>query len=148
MVDIKGAPITFDIDKLKENVKKITLGGRFGWPGYDRLLHNPVEDAVFIESDIILLEGNYLLLNEDGWRDLSKYADFTISIKVSEDMLRSRLIDRKIKSGASAEKAAAFVDFSDMYNVRICLENTMKANLELVVDGNGKFSVNRDKRQD
>ena len=121
MVDIKGAPVTFDIDKLTESVKRITLGDNFGWPGYDRLLHNPVEDAVFIEGDIILLEGNYLLLDEDGWRDLSKYADYTISVKAGADMLRDRLVERKIKSGASKEKAAEFVDYSDMYNVRICL---------------------------
>ncbi len=29
----------------------------------DRLLHNPVEDAVKICSDIVILEGNYLLLD-------------------------------------------------------------------------------------
>jgi pantothenate kinase len=142
MVDIKGAPVTFDIEKLTENIKRITKGECFGWPGYDRLLHNPVEDAVFIEGDIILLEGNYLLLDEDGWRELSQYADYTISVKAGEDMLRSRLLDRKIKSGAPAEKAAKFVDYSDMYNVRICLEKTMKANLELVVDDEGRISVN------
>lgn len=141
MVDIKGAPVTFDIEKLTENIKRITKGECFGWPGYDRLLHNPVEDAVFIEGDIILLEGNYLLLDEDGWRELSQYADYTISVKAGEDMLRSRLLDRKIKSGAPAEKAAKFVDYSDMYNVRICLEKTMKADLELVVDDEGGISV-------
>jgi hypothetical protein len=143
MVDIKGAPVTFDIDKLTESIRRITLGENFGWPGYDRLLHNPVEDAVFIEGDIILLEGNYLLLDDDGWRELSKYADYTISLKASEDMLHSRLLDRKIKSGASAEKAAAFVDFSDMFNVRICLEKTMKADLELIVDDDGEIVCER-----
>jgi len=144
MVDIKGAPVTFDIDKLTENVRRITLGESFGWPGYDRLLHNPVEDAVFIKGNIVLLEGNYLLLDEDGWRDLSGYADYTISLKAEEDMLRTRLVDRKIKSGASKEKAAAFVDYSDMYNVRICLEKTMNADLELAVDDNGfKVVINR-----
>ncbi len=133
MVDIKGAPVTFDIDKLKENVRRITLGDNFGWPGYDRLIHNPVENAVYIEGNIILLEGNYLLMDEDGWRELSKYADYTISIKAGADMLRSRLVDRKIKSGTSEEKAVSFVDYSDMYNVRLCLEKTMKADLELGV---------------
>ena len=141
MVDIKGAPVTFDIDKLTENVKRISLGENFGWPGYDRLLHNPVENETFIEGNIILLEGNYMLLDEDGWRELSKFADYTISIKAGEDMLRSRLVDRKIKSGASEEKAAGFVDYSDMYNVRICLEKTMRADLELMVDDNGGFSM-------
>jgi hypothetical protein len=46
-----------------------------------------------------------------------------------------------IKSGAAAEKAAKFVDYSDMYNVQIRLEKTMKVDLELVVDDEGGISV-------
>ena len=144
MVDIKGAPVTFDIDRLTESINRIASGEDFGWPGYDRLLHNPVEDAAFIEGNIILIEGNYLLLDEDGWRELKSYADYTISIKAGEDLLRRRLVDRKMKSGASEEKAAGFVDYSDMYNVRICLEKTMKADLELSVGDNGGFSIKED----
>jgi pantothenate kinase len=45
-----------------------------------RAVFRPVDDAVFVDGDIIIIEGNYLLLNEDGWRDLSDMADYTISI--------------------------------------------------------------------
>lgn len=60
------------------------------------MLHDPVEDAVYVDGDIVILEGNYLLLNEDGWRDLSKMADYTISIKADPEMLKKRLVERKI----------------------------------------------------
>ena len=81
MVDIKGAPITFDLNGLYERLNMISRGITCGWPIYDRLLHNPVENAVDIDGDVIIVEGNYLLLNIDGWRDLSMFADYTISIK-------------------------------------------------------------------
>lgn len=141
MVKIKGAPVTFDLERLTERVKKIAAGENCGWPGYDRLLHNPVEDAVLIDSKIVLLEGNYLLLDEEGWRDLAGFADYTVSIRAEEEMLRARLIDRKIKTGVSREETVRFVDFSDMPNVRICLEKTMPADLRLELDPEGEYHL-------
>ena len=88
MVEIKGAPITFDLDKLTEAVRQVSEGQICGWPAYDRLLHNPVENAQTVDGDIVLLEGNYLLLDEDGWRDLRSYADYTISVRAPEELLR------------------------------------------------------------
>ncbi len=137
MVDIKGAPITFDLDGLKAKIKELLLKDICMWPQYDRLLHNPVEDAIVVDGDIVLLEGNYLLLEAEGWSDISDLADYTISIVADPDMLRERLIARKIASGNSRDKAEKFVDFSDMANVKTCLEGSKKADLELSVDLNG-----------
>ena len=105
LVEIKGAPVTFDLEKLTAAVKKVAAGEDCGWPAYDRLLHNPTEDAVRVTGDIILLEGNYLLLDADGWRDLSSFADYTISVQSEEELLRTRLIDRRIKTGVEKEAA-------------------------------------------
>ena len=137
MVKIKGAPVTFDLERLKEYVKRAAAGEDCGWPVYDRILHNPVEDALRIHKDIILLEGNYLLLDEDGWRDLSAFADYTISIRAGEELLRTRLIDRRVKTGVDREAAVQFVDYSDMPNARLCLEKTMPADLQLELDSEG-----------
>ena len=63
MVRIKGAPVTFDLEGLRRKISELTEGRACSWPRYDRLLHNPVEDAILIEADIVLLEGNYLLLD-------------------------------------------------------------------------------------
>ena len=68
MVDIKGAPVTFDLELLTAAVKRVASGETCGWPVYDRMLHNPVEDAVRVDGYIVLLEGNYLLLDEDRRR--------------------------------------------------------------------------------
>ena len=92
-----------------------------------------MDDAITIDTDIVLIEGNYLLLDADGWRDLSQYADYTISLTADEEMLRSRLIRRKMKTGMTREDAERFVETSDMRNVRVCLDKTMKADLELSI---------------
>ncbi len=139
MVDVKGCPETFDLDKLKTQIETVIKAETCTWPTYDRHLHNPVEDAITIDSDIVLLEGNYLLLDEPGWDRISEMADFTIAIKADEIMLRERLIDRKEKSGNTREKSEQFVDYSDMRNVRLCLEHTKKADMELVVGADGSY---------
>jgi pantothenate kinase len=141
MVEIKGAPITFDLDAFRQRIAQGLRGGSVSWPAYDRHLHNPVEGAITVQRDIVLLEGNYLLLDEEGWRDLRDLADLTIFIKADEDMLRERLIDRKAKSGNSNEEAAKFVDYSDMANVRICLQNSLSPDIMLWLDGDGEYHL-------
>ena len=141
MVKIKGAPVTFDLEKLKAKVKEAADGKICGWPVYDRLLHNPTEDAVLIDKDIVILEGNYLLLDEDGWRDLPGFADYTVFVRADEELLRKRLIDRRIKTGVEEKAAAEFVDFSDMPNARLCLENSVKADLTLGINRDGDYQV-------
>lgn len=133
MASIKGAPITFDLDTLTRKIREVTEGNSCRWPHYDRQLHDPVDNAITIDADIVLIEGNYLLLDMDGWRDLSQYADYTIVLTADAEMLRERLIGRKMKTGMTREDAEHFVAFSDMPNVRLCLDKMMKADLELGV---------------
>ena len=141
MVKIKGAPITFDLEYLTKSVKRVAAGEVCGWPVYNRLLHNPTENALTVSGEIVILEGNYLLLNETGWSELKNYADYTISVSAEEDFLRARLIDRRIKTGVDPEAATQFVDFSDMPNVRLCLTKTAAADIELGIDSDGDYHI-------
>ena len=139
MVEVKGAPETFDLEALAERVRRVSSGEAVGWPVYDRLLHNPVEDAVLVDKEIVILEGKYLLLDLDGWRELKDYADYTVSVRAEETLLRERLISRRIKTGVAEDEAMRFVDFSDMPNVRLCLSRSMPADLQLEIDERGEY---------
>ena len=131
MVKIKGAPVTFDLELLTRRIEKVAAGEECGWPEYDRMGHNPVEDAITVTGDIVLLEGNYLLLKDDGWKELRKYADLTVKIDADIDMLRERLVERKISSGADMESAKVFVETSDLYNAKLCIDNSQDADIVL-----------------
>ena len=89
----------------------------------------------------MILEGNYLLLDEDGWRDISGYADYSVFVRAGEDQLRQRLIERRIKTGVEENASVEFVDFSDMPNVRLCLDHSQKADLTLGIDDGGDYYV-------
>ncbi|MDO4188179.1 MAG: nucleoside/nucleotide kinase family protein [Lachnospiraceae bacterium] len=141
MVKIKGAPITFDVDMLRNRIKKVASGEVCGWPEYDRMKHNPVEDAIQVTGDIIILEGNYLLLNDDRWSNLADYADLTIKIDADIDMLRGRLIERKMMSGAEAELAKEFVEYSDLYNAKLCITNSKDADITLKLKDDDEYEL-------
>lgn len=141
MVDVKGCPETFDLAKLTDAVARVAAGECCGWPSYDRLLHNPVENAQTVTGEIVVLEGNYLLLDRPGWRELHRYADYTIKITAEEADLRQRLIERKAASGASVEEAVHFAEFSDLHNARLCLRYSLLADLTLKMNSDGEYTT-------
>ena len=141
MVKIKGAPQTFDVEKLLERARRVAAGEDCPWPKYDRKVHDPVEDGRTVTGEIVLLEGNYLLLDADGWRELRGIADYSISVSADPEMLRERLLRRHLAGGKSREDALAIVDGSDMANIRLCLARSARADLRLTLEGDGEYRV-------
>lgn len=60
----RGAPWTFDAEALAMDLAKVKHLGQASLPEYDRVLSDPVENAVLVEPShqIVLVEGNYILL--------------------------------------------------------------------------------------
>ncbi len=63
-------------------------------PVFDRAadLARAGADIVAAETQIILVEGNYLLLDEPGWRDLRMQFDLAIYLDVPAGELERRLV--------------------------------------------------------
>lgn len=139
LVKVKGSPPSFDLEKLSERIRAVKRLGECPWPAYDRTLHNPVEGAITVRRNIVLLEGNYLLLDIEGWRDLSNHADYTVRILAEEKDIRERLVERKAKSGLSREEAEEFVDRSDLANARLCMGRPLPADLTLRMLPDGSY---------
>lgn len=138
---VKGAPESFDLKALASSLKRVAAGENCPWPVYDRTLHDPKPGALTVTGDVVLLEGNYLLLDEPGWRELRGLADYAVSISADPDMLRSRLVARHMAGGKPEEAAIRHVDNSDMRNARLCLEHGLPADLRLTLAADGTFAV-------
>ena len=132
LAKIKGAPPTYDLEKMTDKIRRIANGENCTWPLYSRKTHDPIEDAVTVDAPIVLVEGNYLLLDEPGWRELREYADYTIQISPDESVLKERLIERKAASGMPIEDVIRHVEYSDVPNVKLCLEKSIPA--DLIID--------------
>ena len=137
MSKIKGAPETFDVDLLVEKIREARAEGT-DWNIYDRTIHDVLPDYWSVEDDILLIEGNYLLLKEKGWTNVRVLSDYSVFIDAPPELLRERLINRKIAGGYSREDAEKFFDFSDAKNIERVLKNSAQADetWQLLPDGN------------
>ena len=138
MKQVKGSPETYDLHRLTNSIRALQDNDT-KWPIYDRNLHDVVQDAILVNGDIVLIEGNWLLLDEVGWRELSTLCDYSIFISADEDMLKERLIQRKIFGGMSPEDAAVFYAQSDGVNVVQSLTNRLPCDYELMLTTDGKY---------
>ena len=103
MKQVKGCPETYDTEKLRQKLEKIKIEDIL-WPIYDRNLHDVVENQIKVTKDIILIEGNWLLLKQEPWKSMQQYADYKILILAEEEMLKERLISRKEKEVSQEKK--------------------------------------------
>ena len=133
---IKGAPETFDIGGLARALDRVRAED-IRWPAYDRRLHDVVPEALKVTERILLVEGNWLLLDEPRWRELR--CDYSVFIGAEEELLTGRLIDRKVRGGLSAAAAEAWVESSDGPNVRRCMARRRPADLSLMIDTSGEL---------
>lgn len=141
--DRKGAPDTFDargyaavLDRSRTAAHTVFV------PGFERELEQPIAAALAVlpEAQVVVTEGNYLLLGaggdptyvEQGWGEVGGLVDETWYVEVADDLRRERLVARHIRFGKSPEAAAAWVDVVDEPNARLIAG--ARAHADLVVD--------------
>ena len=138
LASIKGAPETFDVAALERCLAE-SRERDVAWPVYDRTLHDVVPAAHPVEAGLVVVEGNWLLLDDPRWRPLAAYSALNIFIDAPPELLRRRLIDRKVRGGATLSEAEAFYERSDRLNVQRVLERTdrrlVDLELRLCADG-------------
>lgn len=139
MAKIKGMPETFDVKKLQRALLT-AKDGPTRWPVYDRRIHDVTEDALEVAQPILIVEGNWLLLNRPIWRDL--FRDETVFIGASEEQLRERLIARKMRGGLPRSEAEAFYERTDGPNIRLCMTESLPADLTLTLGEDGRLIPN------
>lgn len=131
---IKGAPQTFDAHGFVAKVAELRARGiTKNFPLFDRNADRTLRDAgtVGSEATIIVVEGNYLLLQQPPWAELRNLLDATVLLKPSFEILEERLIDRWVSHGLSAEEAFQKAHGNDLRNARHVLVNSMPADLTL-----------------
>lgn len=140
---IKGAPETFDVATLRSFLER-SAHAPLRWPVYDRVLHDVVPDATLVDAGLVLLEGNWLLLDEPGWRELAAHSVHNIFIEADRELLRERLIARKVRGGLDRAAATRFYERSDRPNVERVLERTDRRRVDLLLRMNSDGTIDRE----
>lgn len=137
MVRVKGAPESFDVQKLHRTLERLKAGEEMRFPIYDRRLHDVVEDVQEVTGRVLLIEGNWLMLDEDIWRDLP--GDIRIFADAEETLLKDRVIDRRLRTGRTKEEALQLYQDSDGPNIRLCMQKHIAPDVHLVMTGDGNY---------
>jgi len=131
----KGSPPTFDVfglfhmlDRLRRNDED-----EVAVPVFDRDLEIAHAAARIIPRAIrlVIVEGNYLLLDEAPWPRLRPMYDITVAVDASEETLRRRLIERWRGYQLSPAEIEAKVEGNDMPNARLIVERSRPADYVL-----------------
>ncbi len=79
----------------------------------------------------VIVEGNYLLLDEAPWNALPSLFDLTIFIDVPRHELERRLLARWREHGRADDAARDWIASNDMPNVDRVLARRLKSDLTL-----------------
>lgn len=134
LLDRKGAPETFDVRGFSDIIYAIRRADEEVLvPIFDRSREITIGSAraIDVKSEIIIAEGNYLLLDEAPWSRLKDHFDLTIFINPGEAELSLRLRQRWTSYGYDEQTIAAKVDGNDMPNGRRVIENSRPADVAL-----------------
>ena len=133
MLQFKGSPETFDTNGFISLLAKLQQQPENDYviPIFDRELDLSRASARLIEksTNILLIEGNYLMLNQAPWNRLQMFFDLTIKIESDRRILKDRLLKRWLDLGISKDQASEKIKQNDLPNSDLVENLSMPADL-------------------
>ena len=126
----KGAPETFDFAGFKHLLLRIKNEDEVVYPVFDREREISIAGAGILKKNIriVIVEGNYLLFDEEPWSCLSKLWDYSVFLDVELTVLEQRLIDRWLDHGFSRAEAQQKALENDIQNAKRVIASRIQAN--------------------
>lgn len=144
----RGAPDTFDGDgfvallrRLRHQREPIVFA-----PRYERAIEDPIAGAipVPIDTDIVIVEGNYLLHPVPPWDGVPGLLDETWYVELADDRTRiDRLIARHVRFGKSHDESVRWVHESDERNADVIAATRSGADLVVTQHDDGRVDIAR-----
>lgn len=127
----KGAPQTYDVGGFRAMIDRVARGDTVYIPVFDRSREIAIAGAEEIgaEIDTVVVEGNYLLLQDGDWAGIADRWDISLFLDVPEEVLERRLMARWRDLGMSEDQARSKVAGNDLINMRTVLDRSAPADI-------------------
>ncbi|KAH1559876.1 hypothetical protein KXV68_002194 [Aspergillus fumigatus] len=125
----RGAPWTFDAARFVQFIRRLrnwadstpcASAETIYAPSFDHEAKDPVENGIAITDDteIVIIEGNYLLLDEPEWREVAALVDYRVFVESDLQEARERVARRHVLAGIEKTLEDGFrrVDRNDYLN--------------------------------
>jgi pantothenate kinase len=131
--DRKGAPHTFDTYGYVTLLNRIRNERTHPiyYPVFDRSIEESIaaQGVVKPTTQLVVTEGNYLLLDNGGWERVRPLLDETWFVDVNDYLRLERLIARHIHFGRSPAAAEAWARRTDELNAHVVGESRERADV-------------------
>jgi pantothenate kinase len=139
LTDRKGAPATFDAAGFVHLLRRLRAGDEelVYAPDYSRVLHESIGGVIPVRSDVrvIVVEGNYLLLDRPPWTEVAELLDVVAYLDAPDEVRRGRLVERQLDRGLDRAAAQVWVEESDERNASLIKTTRSRADLVLTSFG-------------
>lgn len=129
---VKGAPETFAADAFVAAVRRLAAADAdVELPDFDRVIDEPRPSRlrVRVSDRLVIVEGNYLLLDSEPWVELRDLLNAVAHLDVDLELRVKRLVDRHVRFGMTPREASAFVQSSDEPNAALVEAVSHRAHL-------------------
>eukprot|EP00873_Tetraselmis_striata_P016057 jgi/Tetstr1/436321/TSEL_025159.t1 len=127
----RGAHWTFDAEAFVACLNTIVAHGEVSAPSFSHGTGDPVEDDIHVEQHhrIVIVEGNYLLLDLPPWDQLRPLFDETWFVGTNLDVAMDRVYTRQTGNGVAPEVSRGRVDGNDRPNGELVMETRRNADI-------------------
>lgn len=129
--DRMGAPDTFDTKALARLLAHVSERQEpVIFPEFDRTIEEPIPGSITVmpKDELVILEGNYLLVDDADWARIGKLLDLCVYVDIPEDVRLERLTKRHVDFGKSPSDATEWVARVDQANARVVEATKVRAN--------------------
>lgn len=135
----KGAPDTFDAEgyaQLLQRLRAQQAGQTIYAPEYLRGVEEGIAGSLAIHAGtrLIITEGNYLLLDEDGWSPVRSLLDEAWYLDIDDTVREQRLLARHVEFGKTVQQATDWIASTDTPNARRIERTAARADWRLQLD--------------
>ena len=133
----RGAPWTFDVEAILSFLHDLQASSDVPAafrhivyaPSFDHKTKDPIPGNLHVPADveILILEGNYLLLDSEGWNQIDESLDLKVFVDVDTCLARDRVSARHVQAGIepTLEHARKRFAYNDALNGEMIRSNKL-----------------------